>query len=58
MTTGSNGVSHRIIRSKGWTLAEVGIRWGVTERQMNSGKLRDLDATAGLPDRKQLDKCQ
>ncbi|QGW99232.1 hypothetical protein FGM04_22140 (plasmid) [Aeromonas veronii] len=54
MTRNANGAFHQIIRSKGWTLAEVGIRWGVTERQMsriaNSGKLRDLDAAAGLPD--------
>ena len=60
MAINSNGAFHQIVRSKGWTLAEVGIRWGVTERQMSriasSGKMRDLDAAAGLPDRKQLDK--
>lgn len=60
MTRKADSAFHQIVRAKGWTLVDVGERWGVTERQMsriaNSGKQRDLDAAAGLPDRKQPGK--
>ncbi|MDV0844421.1 MULTISPECIES: hypothetical protein [Gammaproteobacteria] len=52
-TSKANGPFHQIIRGKGWTLVEVGLRWGIKERQMsriaNSAKQRDLDAANGLP---------
>jgi hypothetical protein len=52
-TSKANGPFHQIIRGKGWTLVEVGLRWGFKERQMsriaNSAKQRDLDAANGLP---------
>lgn len=53
MTSKVNGPFHQITRSKGWTLVEVGLRWGIKERQMsriaNAAKQRDLDAANGLP---------
>jgi len=55
MTRKADSAFHQIVRAKGWKLVEVGERWGVTERQMsriaNSGKQKDLDAAAGLPER-------
>lgn len=43
----------QIVNRKGWTFAEIGERWGVSERQMsriaNSGNQRDIDAANGLP---------
>lgn len=54
--TGSNGIFLNIIRSKGWTLKEVGQRWGgLSERQMSrissTDDQRDLDSANGLPKR-------
>lgn len=47
---------HRIVRQKGWTLKQVGERWGVGVRQMTriaqGGNIRDLDAANGLPDKR------
>lgn len=44
---------HQIAREKGWTLVEIGQRWGVSERQMsrvaNNPSQKDLDAVRGLP---------
>jgi len=44
---------HKIARKKGWTLVEIGQRWGVSERQMsriaNNPSKKDLDAAQGLP---------
>lgn len=44
---------HQIAREKGWTLVEIGQRWGVSERQMsrvaNNPSQKDLDAARGLP---------
>lgn len=44
---------HEIAREKGWTLVEIGQRWGVGERQMsriaNNPSKKDLDAVRGLP---------
>jgi hypothetical protein len=44
---------HQIAREKGWTLVEIGQRWGVSERQMsrvaNNPSHKDLDAVRGLP---------
>lgn len=44
---------HSIARDKGWTLMEIGKRWGVGERQMsrvaNSASQKDIDAVNGLP---------
>lgn len=47
----------RIANTKGWTLKEVGERWGgLSERQMSrvakAAKQRDLDSANGLPDKK------
>ena len=46
----------RIANAKGWTLLEVGERWGKSERQMSriasAAKQRDLDAVNGLPNKK------
>lgn len=43
----------RIARKKGWTLVEIGERWGLSERAMSrkasAGKQIDLDAVNGLP---------
>jgi hypothetical protein len=44
---------HQVAREKGWTLVEIGERWGVSERQMsriaNNPSRKDLDAVQGLP---------
>lgn len=60
MARSTNSVFHQIVRAKGWTLVEVGERWGVTERQMsriaNSGKQRDIDAATGLPNRNNIER--
>lgn len=52
-TRNVNGPIHQIIRGKGWTLVEVGLRWGIKERQMSriagAAKQRDIDAANGLP---------
>ncbi|ROQ48631.1 hypothetical protein EDB94_0265 [Marinobacter sp. 3-2] len=44
---------HQAAREKGWTLVEIGQRWGVSERQMsriaNNPSQKDLDAVRGLP---------
>lgn len=53
MTRSKETAFHKIVRAKGWTLVEVGERWGVKERQMSriasDCKQKDLDAAAGLP---------
>jgi hypothetical protein len=47
---------HQAAREKGWTLVEIGQRWGVSERQMsriaNNPSQKDLDAVQGLPAKK------
>ncbi|EAZ98136.1 hypothetical protein [Marinobacter sp. ELB17] len=44
---------HKLVREKGWTLVEIGERWGVSKRQMSrvagSSSQRDIDAATGLP---------
>ncbi len=44
---------HRIVRAKGWTLLELGERWGLGPRQMTriaqGCSTRDLDSAYGLP---------
>ena len=53
MTRAKETAFHKIVRAKGWTLVEVGERWGVKERQMsriaNDCKQKDMDAAVGLP---------
>lgn len=47
------------LRVKGWTAQELAKRWGVTPRRIsqigNNPTQKDLDALAGLPDRKKMD---
>lgn len=47
---------HKVAREKGWILVDIGKRWNLGERQMsrlaNNPKQKDLDAVAGLPDKK------
>lgn len=56
--TGKNVTEfQRIANAKGWTLKEVGERWGqLSERQMSriasAAKQRDIDAVNGLPKKK------
>lgn len=54
MTGRKTSAFKQVVNRKGWTLAAVGRRWGVSERQMsrvaNSGRQRDTDAANGLPD--------
>lgn len=46
---------HRIVRAKGWTLLEIGERWGLGPRQMTriaqACSTRDLDSAQGLPNK-------
>jgi len=43
----------KLANDKGYTLDEVGERWGLSYRQMSriseAGKRRDIDAVKGLP---------
>lgn len=54
MTGSKISIFLQIAKRKGWTLTDIGDRWGVSERQMtrisNSGNQRDIDAVNGLPD--------
>ncbi len=47
----------RIANSKGWTFGDIAKRWQKSERQLSriaaASDFRDLDAVAGLPDKKQ-----
>ena len=56
MTSSKKTEFHRIAKSRGWLLSEIGERWGVTIRQMsriaNNPSRKDLDAVSGLPDSK------
>ena len=53
MATRTMTAFHQAARDKGWTLVEIGQRWGVSERQMsriaNNPSQKDLDAVRGLP---------
>ena len=44
---------YKVILEKGWTMEEVRLRWGISERQMTrvsqGAKQRDIDAANGLP---------
>ncbi|MCG7952659.1 MAG: hypothetical protein N0E56_15785 [Candidatus Thiodiazotropha endolucinida] len=46
---------HEIAKQKGWSLAEIGERWGIGERQMsriaNKPKQLHIDAARGLPEK-------
>ena len=48
---------HKTARRKGWRLVDIGVRWGVSERQMsrvaNNPSQKDIDAVHGLPEKPQ-----
>ncbi|WP_175610074.1 hypothetical protein [Pseudoalteromonas sp. SK20] len=46
-----------IANGKGWKFEDIAKRWDLSERQLSrvasAGKVRDLDAVKGLPDKNQ-----